>query len=376
MSFLNTRNRWGALRLVTVSICVITSLFGATTALAQEAEEPWQPQAPEGMPADFDWIRLPSDEWLKGEIKSMYDGTLEFDSKELDLLSLDFSDIKELRSSRVLQLGFEKRDPAIGIVHMEGDTVTVTSEAGEDQFDRSIILTIIVGEPKEKNYWSGYANIGGTIRSGNVDQVDYSGKFGVMRRSLKHRTQFDYIGNRTQVDDIDTSYNQRATLGWDWFLTKRLFVNVIGIEWYKDPFQNIASRWTLTAGLGYQIIDTKRTSWDVTLGPAWLDTQYESVEEGQEDTVSNGAVKLGTNFDHDITKDIDFYALYDATFTDEASGTYIHHFDTGLDFEILGNLDFTISLVWDRVQDPRPLEDGSVPEQDDYRFIFGLGWDF
>jgi hypothetical protein len=36
--------------------------------------------------------------------------------------------------------------------------------------------------------------------------------------------------------------------------------------------------------------------------------------------------------------------------------------------------------VWDRVQDPRDivLEDGTVQEteQDDFRIIFGLGWDF
>jgi hypothetical protein len=32
--------------------------------------------------------------------------------------------------------------------------------------------------------------------------------------------------------------------------------------------------------------------------------------------------------------------------------------------------------VWDRVQDPRPLEDGSFPKNDDARLIFGLGWSF
>lgn len=376
MSFFNTSNRWGALRLVTVSICVITSLFGATTALAQEEEKAWMPAAPEGMPDDFDWIRLPSDEWLKGEIVSVYDGTLEFDSDELGMLDFDFDDIKELRSSRIVQVGFEKRNPAIGRMHMEGDTVTVTGDAGEVQFDRSEILTIIVGTPKEINYWSGYANIGGNIRSGNVDQLDYTGRLGAMRRSLRSRIKFDYLGNLTTIDSVDTSNNQRVTLGWDYFLTKRLFVNVIGGEWYRDPFQNIANRYTVTAGLGYQIIDTSRTSWSVTLGPAWLSTEFDSVAEGEDDATSSGAARLGTQFDHEITGDIDFYALYNGTFTDEMSGTYLHHFDTGVDFDLIGNLDFNVSWVWDRVQDPRPLEDDTVPEQDDYRIIFGLGWDF
>ncbi len=376
MSVCDTSNRRGALRLVMVGIFVTTSLFGATTAQAQDEEKAWMPAAPEGLPEEFDWIRLPSDEWLKGEIISMYDGNLDFDSDELGMLEFDFDDIKELRSSRIVQVGFEKREPAIGTMYMDGDSVTITSDAGEIQFDRSEILTIIVGTPKEINYWSGYAALGGNIRSGNVDQIDYTGRFGTMRRTVRDRIAFDYIGNITRIDSVDTSNNHRATLGWDHFLSKRLFVNVIGGEWYRDPFQNIANRWTLTAGLGYQIIDNSRTSWDVTLGPAWLSTQFESVEEGEDDTTSSGAVRLGTNFTHEITDDIDFYALYDGTFTNESSGTYLHHFDTGLDFDLIGNLDFNVSWVWDRVQDPRPLEDGGFPEQDDYRIIFGLGWDF
>jgi putative salt-induced outer membrane protein YdiY len=373
------------------SLFILACLLGAGTALAQEGDEPWQPQAPEGMPSDFDWIRLPSDEWLKGEIVSMYDGTLEFDSDELDDLSFDFADIKEIRTSRVVQIGFEKRDPAIGTMYMDGETVTITGDAGEVQFHRSEILTIIVGTPKEINYWSGYANIGGNIRSGNTDQLDYTGRLGAMRRSLRSRMRFDYIGNITRVDvkvedppgttkTEETSNNHLATLGWDWFLTKRLFVNVIGAEWYRDPFVNIANRWTLTAGVGYQIIDTSRTSWDATLGPAWLSTEFESVEPDQDDTTDSGALRLGTSFDHEIKGDIDFYALYNAMFTDKENGTYLHHFDTGLDFELVGNLDFNISWVWDRVQDPRDivLEDGTVQEteQDDFRIIFGLGWDF
>jgi hypothetical protein len=114
----------------------------------------------------------------------------------------------------------------------------------------------------------------------------------------------------------------------------------------------------------------------VTLGPAYLSTQNVSVQEGQDDTTGNGAVRLETRFDHEITGDIDFYAAYNAMVTDEESGTYLHHFDTGLDFDLVGNLDFNISWVWDRVQDPRRDENGVLPEQDDYRIIFGLGWDF
>ena len=80
------------------AIGLLALLVAAPSARADDAKPPWQPKAPDGVPADFDWIRLPSDEWLKGKIISMYDGKLEFDSKELGVHTFDFADIKEIRT--------------------------------------------------------------------------------------------------------------------------------------------------------------------------------------------------------------------------------------------------------------------------------------
>ncbi|MFI4944587.1 MAG: DUF481 domain-containing protein, partial [Burkholderiales bacterium] len=97
---------------------------------------------------------------------------------------------------------------------------------------------------------------------------------------------------------------------------------------------------------------------------------------GDDASASSVALRIGTRFDHEFTSSIDVYAYYNAFFTDEASGTYTHHFDTGLKIELVGDLDLNFSWVWDRVQDPRPLADGSVPKKDDTRLVLGLGWSF
>jgi hypothetical protein len=352
-------------------------LLTAPASRAEDTKQPWQPKAPEGLPADFDWIRLPSDEWLKGKIVSMYDGKLEFDSAELGVRTFDFADIKELRSSRVLQVGLADRAAVTGRLILDGTAARLITEAGEETtFARSEILTVVVGAAREIDYWSGYANLGGTIRSGNTDQVDYTARVGTVRRSVRNRTVIDYIGNITRIDSEDTSNNHRVTLGWDRFLSKRLFLNLIGLEWYRDPFQNIANRWTVTAGLGYEIVDTARTSWTALAGPAWQSTNWKSVPPGDDDSASSMALRIGTRFDHEFTGSIDYYAYYNAFFTDEESGTYTHHFDTGLKIELIGDLDANVSWVWDRVQDPRALADGTFPKKDDTRLIFGLGWSF
>lgn len=356
-------------------VCLAVAALTVSGA-AQETDGSWQPIAPEGMPSDFDWIRLASDEWLKGEIVSMYDDELEFDSDELGLLKLDFGDLREIRTSRVVQVGFDRREPVIGRLHLEGSTVRVTTESGVVEFPRSEILTLIAGERRRINFWSFKISVGGNIRSGNTDQIDFTSRLGAQRRTLRNRIGVDYLSNLTEIDSEETSNNHRATLGWDLFFTRRLFVNVVGGEWYRDRFQNIEDRWTLTAGLGYELVDTSQTSWRVSAGPAWQSTQFVSVGEAEDDTSDGGALRIGSRLDHELTDDIDYYFDLNAYFTSEKNGTYNHHLDTGISFDLVGDLDANLAWVWDRIEDPRPLEDGTVPEQDDYRLIFGLGWSF
>jgi putative salt-induced outer membrane protein YdiY len=363
------------MKLPVLAACIAT-LLASTVTLAETPSEPWHPVAPDGLPTDFDWIRLPSDEWLKGEIISMYDRELEFDSDELGDLTLDFDDLKEIRTSEVVQVGFVDRDPAIGHLILDGDTARVISETGETEFPRGEVHTLIAGDRKEINYWSADVTLGGNIRSGNTDQIDYTARLGAMRRSLKNRVAFDYLGNITSVDDVDTANSQRATLGWDYFLSERLFVNFVRGQWYRDEFQNVKNRYTIGGGLGYEVIDTPRTSWTLGAGPAWQSTEFVSVTSNEDDTADGFAFNISSFLAYDVTSDIEYYLDFSVFFTDEANGSYNHHLDTGLDIELIGNLDFTIAWVWDRIEEPRQLGDGTFPEQDDYRLTFGVGWDF
>jgi putative salt-induced outer membrane protein YdiY len=363
------------LSVILIVVCATVTL-SSPAAGAENRPQSWQPVAPDGLPTDFDWIRLPSDEWLKGEIISMYDRELEFDSDELGDLTFDFDDIKEIRTSEVVQVGFVDRDPAIGHLILDGDTARVISATGEAEFPRGEVHTLIAGDRKETNYWSADVTLGGNIRSGNTDQVDYTARLGAIRRSLKTRVVFNYLGNITALDDVNTANNHRATLGWDYFLSDRLFVNFIKGQWYRDEFQNVRNRYTVGGGVGYEIIDTPRISWTLGAGPAWQSTQFVSVEPGDEDTTDGFAFNISSFFGYDVTSDIEYYFNYSIFFTDEANGSFNHHLDTGLDIDLIGNLDLNIAWVWDRIQDPRPIEDGSVPKPDDYRLTFGLGWDF
>ena len=350
---------------------VASVMFAATSLPARSAE--WEPPPP--MPDKFDWVQLKSGEWLKGEIKVMYEGSLEFESEELDLLSLDFADIKQLRSAQVLNVRMEGGETATGQVLLEDGSIKILGDSPQ-QFDRAELLSVTAGVPKERNYWTGRVSAGGNLRSGNTDEVEASANVSFQRRTVENRVRLDYLGNYSSTNDVESSNNHRANAVWDWFFSEKLFLRPVFFEYFKDPFQNIDSRYTLGTGLGYQLIDTARTDWSIFAGPAYQTTRFDAVEPGESRDEDTWALSAGTTFETEITSQIDFDYDYTFQFTNPESGEYNHHMIGTFEVELTDALDFELSLVWDRINKPRANADGSVPKQDDYRLIFGVGYDF
>ena len=358
---------------IPIVIILVAAILLAGPSLAEEGEKTWQPPPP--MPDEWDWIQLTSGEWLKGEIVAMYDEDLEFDSDELDELTLDWGDIQEVRSGGTMQIGFVDDVVATGKLLVQGDSVRVMG-AEDRSFPRTEILTITAGAPKESNYWSGKITLGANIREGNTEQTEFSSKANFKRRTPKNRINFDYLGNFNRTFGDVAADNQWVSAGWNRYLSKRFFWSPAQGEYYRDPFQNIASRWTLGMGLGYTLIDTSNVDWEVTGSLAYQTTQFDDVQEGEPDSADTPALAIGTIYDHEIAKSIDFIFDYRFFIVNEESGTYTHHLVTGLEFELTNLLDFDVTIVWDRIQDPRANSDGTFPEQDDFRLTFGLGIDF
>jgi hypothetical protein len=335
--------------------------------------KPWEPPPPP--PDEFDWIQLTSGEWLKGEFKVLYEDKLEFDSDELDLLKLDWEDVKYVIGSRIFSIRFEGPVTVKGLLEVTQDKVIVTD--GEDilEFDRSQLVAIAPGAPKEINYWSAKLSFGLTLTGGNTEQIQWSTIANIKRRTAATRLVIDWFGNFSETEDVQTINNQRLSTFFDVFRTRKYFLRPVFGEYFRDPLSNISSRVTVGAGMGYHIIDTSKTEWDVSGGPAYQKTRYDSVPVGQNLSESTPALAVGTFFDTELTKTVDFIFRYSIQIVSEESGRYTHHMVTALETELTDWLDLDVSFVWDRIQDPQANADGTVPEQNDYYFILGLGID-
>jgi len=348
-------------------------LIWAVLAYPVLAQDDWQPAPP--MPDNYDWIQLTSGEWLKGEIIDLYNDKFSFESDELDLLTLDWEDIKEVRSARSVQVWFRDGRIAVGKILIQGDTVRIMGYQ-DQEFQRTGIFTIVAGEPKEINYWSGKVTVGANIRKGNTDQVEANIQAKVQRITTQNRLVNDYIGNYKITDDVLSDNNHRLNSVWRRFINTKLFAMPVFGEYFVDPFQNVAHRMTIGSGLGYQIIDKPNMEWVASIGPAYQKTWFDNVEEGSKESESTPALVLTSTVDADLTRRVDFTHEYRVQITNETAGKFNHHMLIGFETELTRRLDFDVSFVWDRIQSPRPDSDGNLPKQDDIRLIFGIGYEF
>ncbi len=362
----DTRCRFSIFLSVVLSVSLLAA---ASPAVAQLS---WPEESP--TPKDYDWVRLPSDEWLKGDVKAMYDNQLEFDSDELGVVMLDWKDVKELRTAGVLQVRATGDRIATGQVVLEGRQLNVLG--ADVTFSQNRIISITAGEPRESNFWVVRVSAGATVRQGNSEQRDFFAKATTMRRTVENRVRIEYMGNYSQTNDVETTNNHRANFSWDRFITDRFFLRPTFGEYYRDPFQNIANRLWVGTGIGWQIIDTPDESWEIFTGPAYQATRFKEVEPGEDTSVASAALVLGTFYDRELTNWIDFHYEYGFQFTGSRSGRYIHHMMGSLEIELTDSLDLELSLFWDRIEEPRPNADGVLPEQDDWRYVVGLGWEF
>lgn len=339
------------------------------------AADNWQPPPPTD-DGGFDWIQLKSGEWLKGKIKSLQDEKLEFDSEELNLLTFDWEKIRAVRSSRLVSVRIENLKPVDGSLLVTTNEVRVVSSTATNTYPRTNLLAIAPTGNREVDKWTGKISAGVSFRAGNTHETDYDIHAAIQRRTPDTRLNLDYLGNYGRINGVEVEQNHRLIGQFDYFLSRRLYARVPDVEYFRDPLQNLEHRLTLGAGVGYDLVKTPRTEWNVTLSPAWQRNWYDSVQPGENGTVDSAALVFSTRFDTELTQRLDFIAEYRGQLTGQKAGNDTHHAVTSLEFEIHKRLKLDLSFVWDRISNPQTESGGITPTPDDFRLITSLGVDF
>ncbi len=143
-------------------------------------------------------------------------------------------------------------------------------------------------------------------------------------------------------------------------------------EYYRDPFQNIGSKYTLGAEVGYYFFDTDAFSWDLAAGPAFQHTRFDNVADGESDINSSTSVYLASTMEYEFSSSIDLSFDYRYTVAQTAAGGDAQYAKFSSEFEVTDDIDFDVSFVWEHLASPVADKQGEAPKQSDYRTITSL----
>lgn len=323
----------------------------------------------------FDWIQLKSGEWLKGHFKGMQERELEFESEELDDLSFDWRDIRQVRTHRIVDVLFVDEEKVSGPVVITPTEVSVEGESPR-VFPRDHLQSLTPGGAKERELWSGKFSAGLTMRSGNTKQTDINTKAYLQRRTPATRLSLNYLANYSELDDAESANNHRINAEFDLWISRRFYLILPYLEYYRDPFQNLSHRLTAGVGVGYDLIDRPNLEWNITAGPAYQQAWYESSQPGEPTRKGAAALIFGSRLDWDVTRKLELILEYRGQYTSEEIGETTHHAVGTLSFDVTKRFDLDVSLTWDRIANPKVGSDGISPKPDDFRIVVGLGVDF
>ena len=360
------------MRIEKLLLCLIAGWFGLLLANTAAAD------VTEFVPPDdgYDWIQLTSGEWLKGKLIGVFNDEVEFDSDILGDLEIDWYDVEHIYTQHTFGVSIQGHDPLSGKIRIDGQQVVIATAGEELVFPRQQLVGITVSATREIDRWSFDLSLGTNVRQGNAEFVEYNMMAGAERRTPQSRAFVDYLGSFNETEGVRVANNHRVNAVFDRFSGSRLFWRPLIGQYFRDPFQNIAHQGTLETGLGYELINTSRTDWDVYGAAGGNYVSRVSVEPGQPQDSTSPAYSLGTNFETEVTSWMDYLLSFQMTFLDEESGTYQHHLLTTLSTDLIGDIDFDVSFVWDRTENPPPSADGTTPKQDDFRLMVGVGFEF
>jgi hypothetical protein len=353
-------------------------------------QAPPLPTIPGGADAGaFDWVQMSSGEWLKGEFMRMHDDSVQFDSDEFDVQSLDWGDVATLVPVGPLTVRLPNKQVETGSVVMHNGTLSIDTGAGVIRAPQADVISITPGEQREINYWSGGASAGLSARSGNTDQLDVSLRADVMRHTTLTRTKLGYIGAVNTSNGATTANNHRVPASFDYFVTDRLFVTPTNFEYYTDKFSNIDRRITVGAGLGYEAFSNRWVHWEFSAGAAYQNTAFVSVFSPfppppfPSTTANDAAVVFSTIVELDLPRGIEWDNSYKVQVVVTDIDKTSTHAQSILSFDIWGPLEFEAAFYFDRIEQPQPEACTpvgacvpSVPKSNDYRLTFGLAVDY
>jgi len=226
------------------------------------------------VPAHADEVRLKNGDRITGVASSLAGGTLTFKAAGGEL-KMPWAEVTSLAIDQPMLVTIGTGPPTPAVI-VAGDTAgQVTLVPGGPA-----ALSAIVALKQPQPAWSviGGAGAGIVQTAGNtqVNNVRLSGD--LVATGAADRYSVSGVVTHANDRGVETARNWSTTGKYDRFLTTRLFANA-NTNFTSDRFRDIDLRTALGAGIGYQILQTTRTTLTADAGAAWVHENFRTIAD-------------------------------------------------------------------------------------------------
>ena len=154
---------------------------------------------------------------------------------------------------------------------LSGDAVLAIAEKWKA--DRAAQRTQVIRQASFLDLWSGKAEVGGYLTTGNSDTAGGTAVLDLNREGLRWRQKFHAQADYQSNQNITTREHYLASYEPNYKIDDRAYI--YGVAQYEgDRFLGYFNRYSTSIGAGYSVIKTAGTKLDLELGPAYRYTEF------------------------------------------------------------------------------------------------------
>tara|TARA_R110001606_G_scaffold1430_4_gene5352 strand:+ start:54 stop:977 length:924 start_codon:yes stop_codon:yes gene_type:complete len=162
--------------------------------------------------------------------------------------------------------------------------------------------------------WKGQGELGGFRSTGNTRNLGLSGGVKLVKDAVKWRLNFQARADYERNKGKTTRDQMSATIEPNYKFDKSLYAYGLA-QFERDRFQGFSARYTLSGGLGYELVKTKDVRLAVKAGPAIRITHF-----ADGNSKNSLAGLIGLDFDWKISDHLKFSQDAGGTYASDAQG--------------------------------------------------------
>jgi putative salt-induced outer membrane protein YdiY len=321
-------------------------------------------------PLFADQIVMKNGDRLTGEIVRMENRTLVVETSYAGEIAIQWEQVSSIETDSVVHVVLEDNTAAHGVVKtVDTGTLQMKTDALAEPVRFSADRVAGINPPvKSPVTFKGRVNAGLDIKDGNTETKSYYGDGEIEARTEKNRYIFGGEANREEESGEETADNWLLYSTYDHFVSQKWFLYTKA-NFEQDDFADLNLRTTLSAGTGYQFLESEVKNLSARIGLAYVNEDYSI--EGQDDDYTAGLWNV--QYDHYFfDKFIQFFHNHEGIVSLEDSEDLLIRTRTRLRIPLQKGFNTTLQYNWDWDNTPAP---GNERVDERYLFTLGYSWE-